>query len=100
MLLTEADARALTAKLLGLVKADDAVVFVESDDYSHLRFAANTFLTSGRREGTTARITVWIDKRRGAASTTDLSDAALKQTVEDAQTLPGSRPSTSNTCRH
>jgi predicted Zn-dependent protease len=87
MLLTEADARALTAKLLGLVKADDAVVFVESDDYSHLRFAANTFLTSGRREGTTARITVWIDKRRGAASTTDLSDAALKQTVEDAQTF-------------
>jgi len=87
MLLTEADARAITAKLLGLVKADDAVVFIESEDYSHLRFAANTFLTSGRREGTTARVTVWIDKRRGAASTTDLSDAALKQAVDDAQTF-------------
>jgi predicted Zn-dependent protease len=87
MLLTEADARALTTKLLGLVQADDAVVFIESEDYSHLRFAANTFLTSGRREGTTVRITVWIGKRRGAASTTDLSDAALKQTVEDAQTF-------------
>jgi predicted Zn-dependent protease len=87
MLLTEADARGLTTKLLGLVQADDAVVFIESEDYSHLRFAANTFLTSGRREGTTVRITVWIGKRRGAASTTDLSDAALKQTVEDAQTF-------------
>src|SRR4030095_8636248 len=39
------------------------------------------------REGTTARVTVWIGKRRGAASTTDLSDAALRQTVEDAQTF-------------
>jgi predicted Zn-dependent protease len=87
MLLTEADSRALTAKLLGFVKADDAVVFIQSEDHSHLRFAANTFLTSGRREGTTARVTVWIDKRRGAASTTDLSDAALRQAVEDAQTF-------------
>ena len=87
MLLTEADARAMTARLLGFVNADDAVVFIESEDYSHLRFAANTFLTSGRREGTTARVTVWIGKRRGAASTTDLSDAALRQTVEDAQTF-------------
>jgi len=87
MLLTEADARAVTAKLLGFVKADDAVVFIQSEDHSHLRFAANTFLTSGRREGTTARVTVWIEKRRGTASTTDLRDAALKQTVEDAQTF-------------
>src|SRR5262245_65812854 len=87
MLLTEADARAITARLLGYVKADDAVVFLQIEDYSHLRFAANTFLTSGKRERTTARVTVWIDKRRGSASTTDLSDAALKQAVEDAETF-------------
>jgi predicted Zn-dependent protease len=86
-MLTEADARTITNKLLGYVTADDAVVFIESEDYSHLRFAANTFLTSGRREGATARVTLWIDKRRGSASTTDLSDAALKQAVADAQTF-------------
>jgi predicted Zn-dependent protease len=87
MVLTEAGARAVTDRLLGSVTADDGVAFVESEDYSHLRFAANTFLTSGRREGVTARVTVWIGKRRGSASTTDLSDAALKQAVEDAQTF-------------
>jgi predicted Zn-dependent protease len=87
MLLSEADSRAITAKLLGYVKADDAVVFLQSEDYSHLRFAANTFLTSGKRERTTARVTVWVDKHRGSAATTDLSDAALKQAVEDAQTF-------------
>ena len=86
-MLTEADARTITNKLLGYVTADDAVVFIESEDYSHLRFAANTFLTSGRREGATARVTLWIDKRRGSASTTDVSDAALKQAVADAQTF-------------
>jgi predicted Zn-dependent protease len=86
-MLTEADARVLADKLLGFVTADDAVVFLQSEDYSHLRFAANTFLTSGRRERTTARVTVWVDKHRGAAATTDLSVAALKQAVEDAQTF-------------
>jgi predicted Zn-dependent protease len=87
MLITEADSRAITGKLLGYVKADDAVVFLQGEDYSHVRFAANTFLTSGKRERTTARVTVWVDKRRGSAATTDLSDAALKQAVEDAQTF-------------
>src|SRR6266705_340505 len=87
MVLTEMASRAVTDKLLGSVTADDGVAFVESEDYSHLRFAANTFLTSGRREGVTARVTVWIGKRRGSAETTDVSDAALKQAVEDAQTF-------------
>src|SRR4030095_936354 len=87
MLLPEADSRAITGKLLGYVTADDAVVFLQSEDYSHLRFAANTFLTSGKRERTTARVTVWVDKHRGSAATTDLSDAALKQAVADAQTF-------------
>jgi len=87
MLLTEAASREITRRVLGFVTADDAVVTVESDDYSHLRFAANTFLTSGRREGVSVRVTVWIGRRRGSASTTDVSDAALKQAVEDAQTF-------------
>ena len=56
MLLTEAASRAITQKLLGYVTADDALANVESEDYSHLRFAANTFLTSGRREGVTASV--------------------------------------------
>jgi predicted Zn-dependent protease len=99
MLLTEAASREITKKTLGYVTADDAVVTVESDDYSHLRFAANTFLTSGRREGVSARVTVWIGRRRGSASTTDVGDAALKQAVEDAQAFAKLARWTSNICR-
>src|SRR5262245_63596435 len=87
MLLTEREARALTDKLLGFVTADDAAVSVTGEDYSHLRFAANTFLTSGRKENVTAVVVAWIGRRRGMASTNDLSDAALKRAVEDAESF-------------
>lgn len=85
MLLSESQSRSITDKILGLVKADDAAVALSSGTYSHLRFAANSFLTSGRKENLRARITVWIDKKRGEASTNDLSDASLRQTVEQAE---------------
>ena len=87
MLLSEKEARAVTDKLLGFTKADDASVSVSSETYSHLRFAANSFLTSGRRENVSANVTVWIDKKRGAASTNDIDDASLRAAAEEAERL-------------
>jgi predicted Zn-dependent protease len=87
MLLTESEARELTAKLLGYVKADDAAVTVASENYSHLRFAANAFTTSGARENTTVGVTVWIDKKRGSSSTNEMDDESLKAAVAEAETL-------------
>lgn len=86
-MLTEAQARELTQKLLGYVKADDATVNVTSENYSHLRFAANSFTTSGARENTTVGVTVWIDKKRGAATTNEIDDASLRAAVAQAETL-------------
>jgi predicted Zn-dependent protease len=87
MLLTEKEAKHICDKLLSYCTADDAEVSVGSDDYSHLRFAANGFTTSGRREDASAAITVWIGKRRGSASTTDLDDASLQRAVSEAEQL-------------
>lgn len=87
MLLDEREARAITAKLLGFVKADDASVGVSSEEYSHLRFAANAITTSGRREDANASVTVWIERKRGAATTNALDDASLRAAVEQAETL-------------
>ena len=50
MLLTENEARTICEKLLSYVKADDATVSVNSENYGHLRFAANAFTTSGARK--------------------------------------------------
>src|SRR5687768_16728648 len=87
MLLTEKEARELTDKLLGYVKADDASVNVSSENYSHLRFAANAFTTSGARENTTVGVTVWIDKKRGSSSTNEIDDVSLRAAVAEAETL-------------
>lgn len=87
MLLTEKESKALCDKILGYTKADDAEVAVSSDDFSHLRFAANGFTTSGRVENASASITVWIDKKRGSASANALDDASLKSAVEQAEGL-------------
>jgi predicted Zn-dependent protease len=87
MLLTEQQARAITDKLMGWVKADDAVVNVSSEKYSHLRFAANNFTTSGARENVSASVTVWIDKQRGSASTNEMDDESLKAIVAQAEQL-------------
>jgi predicted Zn-dependent protease len=87
MLLNAEEARRLTDRVLGFVTADDAAVDVTSRVHSNLRFSANTMQTSGRREMVTASVTVWIGGRRGSSTTTDVSDAALRQAVEQAQEL-------------
>lgn len=87
MLLSEKESRSICDKLLGYVKADDASVSVTSEAYSHQRFAANTFTSNGRSENTTVGVTVWINKKRGAASTNEVDDASLRAAVEEAERL-------------
>ena len=87
MLLTEKESKAICQKLLGHTKADDVEVSVSSEDFSHLRFAANGLTTSGRRENATVTVTVWIDKKRGSAAANDLDDTPLKMAVEQAEQL-------------
>ncbi len=87
LLLNENEAKALTGKILSYVTADDASASVSSDKLSHLRFAGNNFLTSGQRVSRGANVTVWIDGKRGSASTNDLDDASLKAMVLQAEKL-------------
>lgn len=92
MLLNEKEAKSITDKILSLVKANDASVSVSSDKLSHLRFAGNSFLTSGQRLGRGANITVWIDGKRGSSSTNDLDDASLKEMVGQAEQIASLAP--------
>src|SRR3954469_23202497 len=87
MMLTEKECKAVCQKMLGMTRADDASASVGSEDFSHLRFAANDFSTSGRRENVSAHITVWIDRKRGSASANDLDDGSLRRAVEEAERL-------------
>lgn len=87
MLLTEQEARKIADKILSFVKADDATVSVNSEETAHLRFAENSFLTSGQTENRSASVTVWIGGKRGSATTNDLDDASLKMMVEQAEQI-------------
>jgi predicted Zn-dependent protease len=87
MLLDESDAKAICHKALGYVKADDAEVRLEGEKFSHLRFAANEFSTSGYREDVSVQVTVWVGQRKGAASTNELDDASLRGVVAEAEEL-------------
>ena len=92
MLLNEQEVKTLTSKILSMVKADDATASVGSNKQSHLRFASNNVLTSGTTEGRSANVTVWIDKKRGAASTNDLDDASLRAMVDQAEKIARTAP--------
>jgi predicted Zn-dependent protease len=92
MLFTESEVKALTDKILSMVKADDASASVSSNRQSHLRFAANNVLTSGMREGRSANVTVWVGGKRGTASTNDLDDASLRAMVDKAEAIARTAP--------
>src|SRR5437763_5378375 len=87
MLITEKEAKRVCETALKCITADDAEVTVTTEDYSHLRFAANSFATSGRREQASATVTVWINKRRGSASSADLQESSIKRAVAEAEDL-------------
>lgn len=87
MLLTEKEAKSITDKILSLVKAEDATASVSSSETSHVRFAENSFTTSGKAERKGANVTVWIGGKRGSSSTSDFDDNSLKDAVEQAEKI-------------
>lgn len=92
MLLTEQESREIAERILKQVTADDAQVSVTGDKTSYLRFARNGFLTSGTAAERSASVTVWIEGRRGASGTSDLSEAGLEEMVGQAQRVAAISP--------
>jgi predicted Zn-dependent protease len=64
--------------------AEDANVSVQGSIDSHLRFADNRVTTSGRAEDVVVTATVWVGRRRGAATGNDATSGALKRLAEEA----------------
>jgi len=64
--------------------AEDAAVSVQSSVESHARFADNRITTSGRADDLGITVTVWVGRRRGAATGNDSSPDALKLLANEA----------------
>src|SRR4051812_36368542 len=75
--------------------AEDANVSLQNTVSQHARFADNRITTSGRAEDLGVTATVWVGKRRGAATANDTSTASLKQLADEAVQIarvsPGQR---------
>lgn len=87
MMLARTDALTLCETVLAHAKAagaEDASVSLRSSIEAHARFADNRITTSGRAEDLDISATVWVGKRRGAATANDASAPALKQLAEEA----------------
>ena len=78
MLLTEKECKSFCEKILRMTSAEDATVSVGSEDYSHLRFAANAFTTNGRRESVSAGVTVWINRKAGSSSASGVNNSIFR----------------------
>jgi predicted Zn-dependent protease len=86
-MLTRDEALGICGTVLDHAKAagaEDAIVSVQSSVDAHARFADNRITTSGRAEDVVIAATVWIGRRRGAATANDASGAALKRLAEEA----------------
>ena len=85
--MTEADARALTQRVIAMATADGVRVNINASWQGNSRFATSEITTSGGVTDTTVNVSVTVGKRRAAAATNVLDDASLKRTVELAERL-------------
>jgi len=89
-MLTREEALKICETVLGHAKAagaEDANVSLQSSIESHARFADNRITTSGRAEDLDITATVWIGRRRGAATGNDTGADALKRMAEEAMQI-------------
>ena len=81
MILSEADAKTLTDKVVAMSKAESCIVTIGGSEEWHVRFAQNMATTNGAPSGIELGIESHFGKKSGSASGTDLSDDALAKLV-------------------
>ncbi len=81
MILSEAEAQAVTNKILALSKADSCIVTIGGSEDRHIRFAQNMATTNGSPSSLDIGVESHFGKKSGSASGTDISDAALAALV-------------------
>jgi predicted Zn-dependent protease len=85
MILSEADAQALTMKALALSKAESCIVTLSGFDNRHIRYAQNMSTTNGAPSGIEIGVESHFGKKSGSASGTDLTDDGLAALVAAAE---------------
>jgi predicted Zn-dependent protease len=85
--LTRDQAKALTDRVLGMAKADETRVSLNTGWSGNTRFAGAEITTSGGITDTSLTVTATVGRRRASATTNVLDDASLRRTVDLAERL-------------
>jgi predicted Zn-dependent protease len=85
--LTRDQAKTLTDRVLGMAKADETRVSLNTGWSGNTRFAGAEITTSGGITDTSLTVTSTVGKRRASATTNVLDDASLRRTVDLAERL-------------
>ena len=91
-MMTQADAQALTQKVLALSQAESCTVSVDGGEGRHVRFAQNRATTSGAPKNLSVSVESHFGKRSGSASGTDLSDDGLTALVRASEDVAQRAP--------
>lgn len=86
-ILTEAESRELSRRILSLIEADEARVNLSSGWDGNTRYAVNRITTAGDAVGVTASILVRFGRRSATVSTNRFDDESLRGAIERAVTL-------------
>jgi predicted Zn-dependent protease len=86
-LLSAEQAKALANKIIGMAKADETRVAIDSGWSGNTRFAGGEITTSGESNDVSISVVSTIGKRRASASTNVLEDESLRRTVDLAERL-------------
>lgn len=85
--LTEAEARELSGRILGMIRADEARVNLSSGWEGNTRYAVNRITTAGDTTDASANILVRFGRRSASVSTNRFDDDSLVAAVRRAEQL-------------
>lgn len=85
--LTREEASALCDRILGLVRADSAEVWVSDSSDQHLRYANNDLTSNSLASRLAVGLSVSYGKRSASISTNQTGEAALRAMVEQVQAM-------------
>ncbi|MCB1064189.1 MAG: TldD/PmbA family protein [Verrucomicrobiae bacterium] len=85
--MTKAETESLSAKILGLVKADDAELWISDNEDLQLRYANNDITSNGLIDRASVSLSVSYGKRSASISINQTDDATLRAAVEKVQAM-------------
>src|SRR5687767_6108504 len=87
MIISEAEAKKITQKVIALSKGDSVIASLRGHERGHIRFALNSATTSGFQDGLSLTVESNFGKRLGSARTNELDERSIESTVRKAEQI-------------